>query len=181
MVYTRLQEKKHHLVEIYNSVGGSGEGLSLLIVYVGVVECASAFPTHTPPPHTGCQMSAHLSRLRLFQRHLRSGFGFGSGFGTLLLTHSFRRSPSSRQPPFTQYPFPSCSLVRDGQICPHMPRLVVPHSTCPSLSPSPPRTQLCNRGREGGRERLGTIHNGGSRAAPAHGLRITDCQAAGCE
>jgi hypothetical protein len=28
-------------------------------------------PTHTPPP-TGFPMSAHLSRLRLFQRHLRS-------------------------------------------------------------------------------------------------------------
>jgi hypothetical protein len=27
---------------------------------------------HTPPPHTGFPMSAHLSRLRLFQRHLRS-------------------------------------------------------------------------------------------------------------
>jgi hypothetical protein len=30
------------------------------------------------------------------------------------------------------------SLVRDGQTSPHKPRLVVPHSTCPSLSPSPP-------------------------------------------
>ena len=148
-------------------------------------------------------MSAHLSRLRLFQRHLRSlGWrsarsfhclvfirvtrlvqlalhahqllcripsrhmdtiaakllqksslrqlhvptsgcthrmpaGFGSGFGigfTLLLT----RSSPSRHPPFTQYPSPSRSLVRDGQTSPHKPRLVVPHSTCPSLSPSPP-------------------------------------------
>jgi hypothetical protein len=31
-------------------------------------------PTHTPPPHTGFPMSAHLSRLRLFQKHLRSLF-----------------------------------------------------------------------------------------------------------
>jgi len=30
------------------------------------------------------------------------------------------------------------SLVRDGQTSPHKPRLVVSHSTCPSLSPSPP-------------------------------------------
>ena len=63
--------------------------------------------------------------------------GFGSGFGigfTLLLT----RSSPSRHPPFTQYPSPSRSLVRDGQTSPHKPRLVVPHSTCPSLSPSPP-------------------------------------------
>jgi hypothetical protein len=71
------------------------------------------------------------------------GFGFGIGF-TLLLTRSFTRS-SSRHPPFTQYTFPSRSLVCDGQTSPHMPRLVVPHSTCPSLSPSPPRTQLYNR------------------------------------
>ena len=45
---------------------------------------------------------------------------------------------SSRHPPFTQYLFPLRSLVRDGQTSPHMPRLVVPHSTCPSLTPSPP-------------------------------------------
>jgi hypothetical protein len=32
------------------------------------------FGTHTPPPHTGFPMSAHLSRLRLFQQHLRSLF-----------------------------------------------------------------------------------------------------------
>jgi hypothetical protein len=44
-------------------------------------------------------------------------FGCGSGFGigfTLLLTRSFTRSSPSRHPPFTQYPFPSRSLVRDG-------------------------------------------------------------------
>jgi hypothetical protein len=62
-----------------------------------------------------------------------------------LLTRSFTRSSPSRHPPFTQYPFPSRSLVRDGHTSPHMPRLVVPHSTCPSLSPSPPRTQFYNR------------------------------------
>ena len=33
----------------------------------------------------------------------------------------------------------------DGQTSPHKPRLVVPHSTCPSMPPSPPRTQLYNR------------------------------------
>jgi hypothetical protein len=50
-------------------------GLSLPTVYVGVVACAPASPytlLQTPPPHTGFPMSAHLSRLRLFQRHLRS-------------------------------------------------------------------------------------------------------------
>jgi hypothetical protein len=56
---------------------------------------------------------------------------FGIGF-TLPLT----RSSPSRHPPFTQYPSPSRSLVCDGQTSPHKPRLVVPHSTCPSLSPS---------------------------------------------
>jgi hypothetical protein len=54
-------------------------GLSFPVVYVGVVECAPASPYkrhhhHTPPPHTGFPMSAHLSRLLLFHRHLRSLF-----------------------------------------------------------------------------------------------------------
>ena len=52
----------------------------------------------------------------------------------LLLT----RSSPSRHPPSTQHPSPSRSLVCDGKTSPHKPRLVVPHSTCPSLSPSPP-------------------------------------------
>jgi len=98
-------------------------------------------PTHTP--HTGFPMSAHLSRPRLFQRHLRSlGWVWVWVWGWVhtLLT----RSSPSRHPPFTQYPSPSRSLVRDGQTSPHKPRLVVPHSTCPSLSPSP-RTQLYHR------------------------------------
>ncbi len=98
-----------------------------------------------PAVYAGFPMSAHLSRLRLFQRHLRSLFWVWvwvwDWFQTLLLT----RSSPSRHPPFTQYPFPSRSLVRDGHTSPHMPRLVVPHSTCPSLSPSPPRTQVCDR------------------------------------
>ena len=34
-------------------------------------------------------------------------------------------------------PFPPRSLVRDEQTSPHRPRLVVSHSTCPPLSPSP--------------------------------------------
>ncbi len=66
-----------------------------------------------------------------------SHFGCGSGFG-IGFTLLFTRSSPSRHPPFTQYPSPSRSLVRDGQTSPHKPRLVVPHSTCPSLSPSPP-------------------------------------------
>jgi len=44
----------------------------------------------------------------------------------------------SAPPSFTQSPFPPRSLVRDGQTSPHRPRLVVSHSTCPPLSPSPP-------------------------------------------
>jgi hypothetical protein len=47
------------------------------------------------------------------------------------------RSPSSRHPPFTHYPFPPRSLVYGGQAGPHKPRLVVSHSTCPPLSSSP--------------------------------------------
>jgi hypothetical protein len=55
-------------------------------------------------------------------------------------THNARslsRSPSSPPSSFTQFPFPPCSLVRDGQTSPHRPRLVVSHSTRPPLSPSP--------------------------------------------
>jgi hypothetical protein len=82
-------------------------------------------------------MSAHLSRLRLFQRHLRS-----LGWVWVWVWDWVHTPPhtllSSRHPPFTQYPSPSRSLVRDGQTSPHKPRLVVPHSTCPSLSPFPP-------------------------------------------
>ena len=53
---------------------GSLAGLSFPAVYVGVVECAPASPYtyYTPPPHTGFPMSAHLSRLLVFQRHLQS-------------------------------------------------------------------------------------------------------------
>ena len=75
-------------------------------------------PTHTPRPHTGFPMSAHLSRLRSFSDICGAWFGFGSGFRigfTLLLARSFTRSPSSRHPLFTQYPFPPRSLVCGGQ------------------------------------------------------------------
>jgi len=48
----------------------------------------------------------------------------------LLQSHSVTHS-------FTQSPFPPRSLVREGQTSPHRPRLVVSHSTCPPLSPSP--------------------------------------------
>jgi hypothetical protein len=96
----------------------------------------------------GFPMSAHLSRLRLFQRHLHSfcwDWVWVWDWLTLLLARSFTRSSSSCHPPLSQYLVPSRSLVRYGQTSPHMPRLVLPHSTCPSLSPSPPRTQPYNR------------------------------------
>jgi len=59
------------------------------------------------------------------------GSGFGIGFSPRT------RSPSSRHPPFTHYPFPPRSLVCGVQPSPHKPRLVVSHSTCPPLSSSP--------------------------------------------
>jgi hypothetical protein len=58
---------------------------------------------------------------------------------------SLLRSPSSPPPSFTQSPSPPRSPVRDGHTSPHRPRLVVSRSTCPPLSFSPPREQLCNR------------------------------------
>jgi hypothetical protein len=84
-------------------------------------------------------MSAHLSRLRLFQRHLRSLVWVWVWVWDWLHSHTppRTRSPSSRHPPFTHYPFPLRSLVCGGQPSPHKPRLVVSHSTCPPLSSSP--------------------------------------------
>ena len=95
----------------------------------------------SPPPHTGFSVDEPTPPASATSAELGSGLlGFGSGFGIvfiLLLALSFTRSPSSRHPPFTQFPFPSRSLVRDGQTSQDMPPLVAPHSTCPSLSPSP--------------------------------------------
>jgi hypothetical protein len=89
---------------------------------------------HTPPPHTGFPMSAHLSRLRLFQRHLRSLVWVWVWVWDWIHSHTPRtRSPSSRHPPFTHWPFPPRSLVCGGQPSPHKPRLVVSHSTCRAL------------------------------------------------
>jgi hypothetical protein len=84
-------------------------------------------------------MSAHLSRLRLFQRHLRSLVWAWVWVWDWIPSHNppRTRSPSSRHPPFTHYPFPPRSLVCGGQASPHKPRLVVSHSTCPPLSSSP--------------------------------------------
>jgi hypothetical protein len=86
-------------------------------------------------------MSAHLSRPRLFQRHLRSLVWVCVWVWDWIHSHTppRTRSPSSRHPPFTHYPFPlpPRSLVCGGQPSPHKPRLVVPHSTCPPLSSSP--------------------------------------------
>jgi hypothetical protein len=84
-------------------------------------------------------MSAHLSRLRLFQRHLRSLVWVWVWVWDWIHSHTppRTRSPSSRHPPFTHYPFSLRSLVCGGQPSPHKPRLVVSHSTCPPLSSSP--------------------------------------------
>ena len=84
-------------------------------------------------------MSAQLSRLHLFQRHLRSLVWVWVWVWDWIHSHTppRTRSPSSRHPPFTHYPFSLCSLVCGGQPSPHKPRLVVSHSTCPPLSSSP--------------------------------------------
>jgi hypothetical protein len=84
-------------------------------------------------------MSAHLLRLNLFQRHLRSLVWVWVWDWDWIHWHTSprTRSSSSRHPPFTHYPFPPRSLVCGGQTSPHKPRLVVSHSTCSPLSSSP--------------------------------------------
>ena len=101
--------------------------------------CARLCVLAPPPSPAGFLMSAHLSRLRLFQRHLRSLVWVGVSVWDWIHSHTppRTRSPSSRHPPFTHYPFPPRSLVCGGQPSPHKPRLVVSHSTCPPLSSSP--------------------------------------------
>jgi hypothetical protein len=72
----------------------------------------SGTPRLTPHWQTPSQ-EGHGSGLKSrLARQTRAGSasGFGMGF-TLLLARSFTLSPSSRHPPFTQYPFPSRSLV----------------------------------------------------------------------
>jgi hypothetical protein len=84
-------------------------------------------------------MSAHLSRPRLFQGHLRNLVWVWVWVWDWIHSHTplRTRSPSSRHPPFTQHPFPLRSLVCGGQPSPHKPRIVVSHITCPPLSSSP--------------------------------------------
>jgi len=67
-------------------------------VYAYVVDFAPASPTHTPRPHAGFPMSAHLSRLRLFERHLQSLFRVWvwvwDGFRVWVSTSSSRPHPA---------------------------------------------------------------------------------------
>ena len=74
----------------------SPTGLSTL-VYAYVVDRAPASPYTYSYPHTGFPMSAHLSRLRLFQRHLwRLGCAWVWVWDFILCHTSPRtRSPSS--------------------------------------------------------------------------------------
>ena len=56
-----------------------------------------------------------------------------------------REEPGKTGAPCVKVPGSSGVPVRDERTHPHRPRLVVSHSTCPPLSSSPPREQLCNR------------------------------------
>ena len=96
---------------------------------------------HYPPPPRAqlCNRSCSNKHTHTFQRHLRSLVWVGVRVWDWIHSHTppRTRSPSSRHPPFTHYPFPPRSLVCGGQPSPHKPRLVVSHSTCPPLSSSP--------------------------------------------
>jgi hypothetical protein len=104
----------------------TGLGSSSLVAHV--------LPYPPPPP---CKQLCTRSCSNKHTHICGAWFGFGSGFGNYSHTPPRTRSPSSRHPPFTHYPFPLRSLVCGGQPSPHKPRLVVSHSTCPPLSSSP--------------------------------------------
>jgi hypothetical protein len=56
-----------------------------------------------------------------------------------------RGTRENRAPPCVAVPGSSRVPVRDGQPSSQRPRLVVSRSTCPHMSPPPPRKQLCTR------------------------------------
>jgi len=125
----------------------SPAGLSTL-VYAYVVDCAPASPyAYSSSSHRFPDERTPIEATLLFQRHLWSLVWVWVWVWDWIHWHASprTRSPSYLHPPFTHYSFSSRSLVRDGHTSPHMPRLVVPHSTCPSLSRCLPRTQLYNR------------------------------------
>ena len=136
---------------------GSLAGLSFPAVHVGVVECA---PASIPPASYSL---THTHRMHCFCNHNPDKLGslVGLSFPAVYvgvaectiaslvpasssLTHTRRIDGFCNQKPDQLGSLSGLSFP-DGQTSPHMPRLVVPHITCPSLSPSPPRTQLYNR------------------------------------
>jgi hypothetical protein len=134
-----------------------------MYVYVGIAECAPAFPD-TLLAHTGFPKSAHYRSYASSSDIFGAWFGFGFGFG---MVHTFT---SPRHHPLTHYP--PRPVVRGGKTIPHKPQLVVSYSTCPPLSSWPLRAQLCNRScsnkhqqqpsnRDGVRVRRHLAHAGG--------------------
>jgi hypothetical protein len=118
--------------------------------------CSNKHTLHCPPAHR--ETAAHFHATGVLSQQNRSDAKAsalrinlniqGCSVVAPPFARSLSRSPSSPPPPFTQYPSPPRSLVRAGQTSPHRPRLVVPRSRCPPLSPPPPpppREQLCNR------------------------------------
>ncbi len=96
-------------------------------------------PTHTPCTHTGFLMSAHLSRLRLFQRHLRSLFRVWVWVWDLVHTspHTLLHAIPIFLPPSFLTIFLSPAFTSLGWSNLTAPVLHYP--------PSPPRAQRCNR------------------------------------
>jgi len=129
--------------------GPPDSATSPVIVLYSRALCARLCVLALPPFPAGFLMSAHLSRLRLFQRHPRSLVWVGVWVWDWIHSHTppRTRSPSSRHPLFTHYPFPPRSLVCCGQPSPHKPRLVVSHSSAMialvlDYPPLPTRTAL---------------------------------------
>jgi hypothetical protein len=112
----------------------SPAGLSNL-VYAYVEDRASASPyTYSSSTHMFPDERTPIEATPLSATSAQLGLGWVWVWDWVHWHTSPRtRSPSSRHPPFSHYPFPPRSLVCGGQTSPHKPRLVVSPSTYPPL------------------------------------------------
>jgi hypothetical protein len=79
----------------------------------GLTSISTAVASSPPPNMWGCSRTHFLFPVAV-ERQARFLCYFSVDAYFSRFARSFTRSPSSRHPPFTQYPFPMRSLVRGG-------------------------------------------------------------------